>query len=209
MSAIETHQYLLKQAKKYQPLLFALLKKQGALSFPKQKKRPLFEYMAETIVGQQLSLKAADTIWLRLVKLAQNDNQLLLDYLHSRSIEEIKTAGVSGNKAKALTALAIDFKEERLDEKSLKKCTHQERSKILLNCWGIGQWSCDMISMFYYQDPDIWPKTDGGVMSAIRQVLVQPQLKSDETDEMAEPFSPHRSLLAYHLWQSLNNKLTK
>lgn len=188
-------------------MLIEVIKSQGALVFPKKKKMPLLDYLAKTIVGQQLSLTAARTIWQRLLILAEKEKTTLIDYLMAEEVDTIKSAGVSTNKAKALKSLAVEFYEGRIKDKHLQKCTHQERSEILLACWGIGQWTCDMVSMFYYQEPDIWPKTDGGVMSALRKITGNSELKPDETDLMTEPFAPHRSLLAFYLWESLNNKL--
>ena len=207
MSTEKTYDYLIKQAKKHQPVFVDLLKTQGILVFPKKKNMPLFDYVAKTIVGQQLSLRAAKTIWERLFNLSESQKVLLIDYLIEQELDVIKTAGVSTNKAKALKSLAVEFKDERIKDNHLKKCTHAERSEILIACWGIGQWTCDMVSMFYYQEPDIWPKTDGGVMSAVRKVTGNPDLKPDETDVLVEPFAPHRSLLAFYLWESLNNKI--
>lgn len=191
--------------KKYMPFKEAFFKV-GTLPFPKSPYNNSMHFLARSIVGQQLSVKAAKSIWMRLESLALNDNKEVVDIITHENTERIRGCGISGNKAKALIALKTHYEENKLKDAHLKKLDHLERSKELQKIWGIGQWSCDMISIFYFNDLDILPLGDVGVQRGLKKILNKNKLEEAEIIRIGNKFKPYRSILSLYAWHILDNE---
>ena len=93
--------------------------------------------------------------------------------------------------------LFIDLLDKHLDPQKLKVLPHQERSQHLMEIWGVGQWTADMIGIFYFSDQDVWPESDITVTKTLQR-LIGPRRK---TTLAAGQFSPQRSSLARYMWK--------
>lgn len=170
----------------------------GPLDLPSRADLPFAEYLCKAITGQQLSTKAASTIWGRVAASAQGGD--LIEHFHESRTELLRSCGLSGAKSKAICAIARTAREGGLDAGELRRLSTPERAARLTAIWGVGQWTADMMSMFYFGDPDVWP--DGDV--AARKTLERLTSSRRKTARTAALFAPHRSYLALYMWKHVD-----
>lgn len=165
--------------------------------------QPLGQMLCRAVAGQQLSVKAAETIWGRVLKLVGDEP--LMAFFARCSAEDsrgpLRGCGLSEAKAKAMCAIATADLAGNLDVKTLKQMSTAERTARLKSLWGVGQWIADMTNMFYFGDPDVWPDGD----AAVRSTLVSLTSKRRKTALTAARFAPYRSYLAMTLWRFKDN----
>ncbi|MGD1897052.1 MAG: DNA-3-methyladenine glycosylase family protein [Phormidesmis sp.] len=171
-----------------------LISEQKALQKTSQK-TPFPERLCRAVTGQQLSIRAADTIWGRVV--AGAGQERLIDYFARVEPAALRACGLSGAKAKTIDEIATAALQGQLDSTELGTLSHAERTKRLTALWGVGQWTADMMGIFYFGDPDIWP--DGDVTA--RKTLEKLTSKRRKTVRTAARFAPYRSYLALHMWR--------
>lgn len=164
------------------------------LRLKKRNDRPLPEVLCRAVAGQQLSTQAASTIWGRVVERA--GSQSLIEHIAATKQEELRACGLSNAKAKAMKAIAEADHHGRLDITSLAEASHVERSEVLTEIWGIGQWTADMISIFYFGEKDVWPDKDVTVWKTLERLTG----KRRKTLLTAARFAPNRSHLAVYMY---------
>jgi len=158
-----------------------------SVSFPQQ--------LCRAIAGQQLSTKAAHSIWNRVLTSAGDTP--LTQYLRATTPDTLRSCGLSNAKAKAMIGIAHAAQAGQLEASELTQMSTAERTQRLTALWGVGQWTADMMSIFYFADPDIWP--DGDVTA--RKTLEKLTSKRRKTTKTATLFAPYRSYLALHMWR--------
>jgi DNA-3-methyladenine glycosylase II len=198
-SPAEVHAFLVATAEALSASLRDALVRIGPLWFPDREDRGLALQLARAIVGQQLSTKAARSIWARLEAAAGAADQPLLAFLQDENTAALRGCGVSGNKVKALLSIGAAAEAGRLDAAAVRAMDHPARSAHLRAIWGIGQWTCDMVSIFYCRDPDVWPSGDASVQRMFATFIGQQQPAT-----AAAPFTPYRSILALYMWRLLD-----
>ena len=166
----------------------------------KKPKTDNFEVLSRIIIGQQLSKKAADTIWNRSTKLikAWKPNFVL------KQQEVLKNSGVSKNKLRFITELALKFEDENfyIDEKS----NDSDLRKKLLSVKGIGNWSCDMFLIFQLNKPDIFSMEDAGLRRSVRKIYKLSKLEYEKKISfISEKWKPYRSFASKVLWHSIDS----
>jgi DNA-3-methyladenine glycosylase II len=199
MSAEQAHAFLLAAAAPVSPALRDALVRGGPLWFPDREDRGLAMQLARAIVGQQLSTKAARSIWSRLEAAAATAQQPLTAFLCDENTAAVRACGVSGNKVRALLGIAAAAAAGRLDAAAVRAMDHAARSTHLRDLWGIGQWTCDMVSIFYCRDEDVWPASDASVQRMFANLA-----GNEPTTTAALRFAPYRSILALHMWRLLD-----
>jgi DNA-3-methyladenine glycosylase II len=160
-----------------------------------------FETLARAIAGQQISVKAAESIWQRLIAVV---NPTPTD-LAGLSIEAIRLCGFSYKKAEYLHDLARHFNEGLLDEKQFAQMDDEYIIQALIKVHGIGRWSAEMFLIFHLLRPDVLPLADIGLQKAM--VLHYPHLANmtlTALREQAELWRPWRSVATWYLWRSLD-----
>ncbi len=192
-----------KAARKLSRPLLKEIERIGPLTIDRPRVGPIAEHLYTAVVGQQLSVKAADTIWGRVVALA-NAKKLTPGEMFVPGFEdELRLCGISRSKIKALNAIRTAQDEGQLDHRELAGLAHPERSERLTAIWGVGRWTADMMGIFVFLDPDIWPDGDAAARGALKRLTGR-----EDTVAMAEGFAPHRSLLARYCWLSRDNAPT-
>jgi DNA-3-methyladenine glycosylase II len=191
------HAFLVGAAAALSPPLRDELARIGPLWFPDREDRGLAVHLARAIVGQQLSTKAARSIWARIE--AAGADQPLPMFLREENSAALRACGVSSNKLKALLSIGSAAAEGRLDATAVRTMDHQARSAHLRGIWGIGQWTCDMAAIFYCHDEDVWPAGDVSVQRTFAK-FVGPLAPADA----ANRFAPYRSILALYMWRLLD-----
>ena len=170
----------------------------GPVDFPERADMPLGEYLCRVVVGQQLSVRAAATIWGRVGDAAAAAGATIPAFFTAGNSDAVRAAGVSAAKTRTLTQIREAELAGRLDVTELKAMDHAARAASLGEIWGVGPWTTDMISMFYFREPDIWPGGDLGVKNAIGRYT------DGDAAACAARFAPHRTHLALYLWRILD-----
>ena len=164
--------------------------------------RPPFEALARIVAGQQLSVKAAATVFQRL-ELALNSKVTAIAVAEA-SIETLRDAGLSRSKGQTLMALAAFAGPDEKHLQSLVDGPWSTCRAQLLQVKGIGPWSVDMFAMFGIGNPDIFAAGDLGLRMAMERHLdISPKQKPAVYDQRALVWSPFRTLASLHLWHSL------
>jgi len=161
-----------------------------------------FLALSKALVYQQLSGAAATSISRRLGALFPG-GEPCPEHLAALSDEELRTAGVSRQKAGYLRSLADAYNSGAVP-RSLAHLSDDEIRAVLLPIKGIGPWSVDMFLMFDLGRLDVWPTGDLGIQKAVSRLVGKP-LKPRELEPIAEPWRPYRSVAAWYLWRSLED----
>ncbi len=212
------------------PVLKKLVKKYPEPDF-RDKSERLFESLIESVVSQQLSVKAADTIFGRFKKLfnnsqivssalektrndevdeilrvAQNDKEnkfpTPLD-VKNMDTEKIRAAGISYQKISYLKSIADAFISDLIDIQKIRKMSDEKVIEALTQIRGIGRWTAEMTLIFTLNRPDVFSYGDLGLRNAIKNLYGITE--KDEIMKLAESWSPNRSLASWYLWRSLEN----
>ncbi|MGC1219239.1 MAG: hypothetical protein WA883_17330 [Phormidesmis sp.] len=193
--AIEIHQKLCAIASNLSPTLAAAIAHNGPIQLVPNQDIPFPERLCRAVTGQQLSIRAAQTIWGRVVLSASNEN--LIDYFDWVDGAVLKSCGLSAAKVKTVKAIAQAALRGQLDPTELSQLSAVERTKRLIALWGVGPWTADMMGIFYFGDEDIWPNGD----VTARKTLEKLTSKRRKTVKTAARFVPYRTYLALHMWQ--------
>ena len=164
-----------------------------------------FASLVESVISQQLAIKAADTIHARLVTLAKGE--ITPARVAKISLEDLRAAGVSGAKAKTLHGLARAGLDGHISFDDLHEIENdQEIFNQLTALWGIGPWTVDMFMMFQLGRLDIWPTGDLGVRRGWEKIhRLKEQIEPKKLDLKGEKFKPYRSVIAWYCWRAVDN----
>ncbi|TAK44194.1 MAG: DNA-3-methyladenine glycosylase 2 family protein [Saprospiraceae bacterium] len=159
--------------------------------------------LLRSIVGQQLSGKAAATIHSRFLDLFHNQNPQPGE-LQNLGLETLRTAGLSRQKAAYLQNVAAFFENENVSEDKLRAMPDDKVIQYLTQIKGVGKWTVEMILMFTLQRPDVLPVDDLGIQNAIAGLYgIEEKGKAlkEKMVEIATPWQPYRSYACYLLWR--------
>lgn len=193
--ATEIHHRFIAVAADLSPALADAIAHVGPVELHADDSQPLAERLCRSVAGQQLSVKAARSIWER-VSTAAGETPLT-EFFVEANTGVVRACGLSAAKVRALCGIAGQARAGKLEANALRALDHLERSKRLTALWGVGQWTADMISMFYFGEQDIWP--DGDV--AARKTLERLTSRRRKTVRTAARFAPYRSRLAVYMWR--------
>lgn len=173
----------------------------------------LFVDIVENILGQQLSGKAADTITERFVALFKSKtNSHLKDFFPSAKEilampdEKIRGAGTSWAKVSYIKNFSQAVVSGTLDLEALKTQPDEIVVSELVKIKGIGQWTAEMVLIFYLRRPDIFSLGDQGLRNAVSLHYGVDKKDLKKIEKISRKWSPHRSLASRYLWESLNNR---
>jgi DNA-3-methyladenine glycosylase II len=190
---------------KADPTLGRIIKKVGPCKLHAVAPRDPFEALAMSIASQQLSTKAADTIFRRFCDLFPPDRRPTPDRVMTMTDEEIRTCGFSRPKVGFIKDLAGHVLDGRLDLAGLTQHPDDEVMRQLVAVKGIGRWTAEIFLMFRLGRPDILPADDLGLMNAVhRAYKLRKRPDPKRLRKMGEAWSPHRSVAAWYLWASLS-----
>jgi len=188
------------------PIMAALVERIGPLDHAaRRRERPDDAYgsLVRTIVGQQLSTKAARTIYARLVALF-GDNPPTPAELLGAEEADLRGVGLSRQKIGYLRDLASRVQSGELELDILDELPDEEVSEKITAVKGLGNWSADMFLMFHLRRPDVLPVGDLGIRRAVEKIYGLPALPdADELRALAELWRPWRTLACLYLWRTL------
>ena len=194
LKAIKAHAFLLEISKKMQhDSFYKFMQTADIISIESRvnKSLPLNFFLIKTIIGQQVSVKAAESIWLKVQNVLNNS-------LSNISLELLREQGLSKPKASYVHGIILDKKIQLLDRVSLKKLSDEDLSNLFLSIKGIGPWTLGVIRMFYIQDSNVFLKGDLAINKALGNFFNS--IKYD-----GEDYSPYKTYLCLYLWRSLKS----
>lgn len=174
-----------------------LMRKHGPAPFQPNpyKTEPPYPTLVSSIVGQQLSGKAAETIWKRLAAQFAIEPEVL----YQARLEDLRGIGLSNAKARYLQDLSRFALEGGLD--GIENQPDQDAIQCLTQVKGIGVWTAQMFLMFGLGRPDVWPVLDLGIRKGAERLYgISDRLR---LEELGERFRPYRSHAAWYLWRVL------
>lgn len=164
-----------------------------------------WEALARAIVGQQLSTRAAASIWSKLTDMFGGRTPRPEELLRKRLATLLK-AGLSNAKVGYLRDLAARIKDGRLDLKRLNHLPDEDVIAELIEIKGVGQWTAEMFLIFHLGRPDVAAVGDLGIRRAAQIAYGLDELPGpDELNRIADNWRPHRTLASLYLWRSLAN----
>ena len=164
---------------------------------------PLFDCLAQTVIEQQLAYAAAETIWKRLNKAATSANQTLFLFCNQNNRATLKKIGLSGNKIKAILGARSAIENGDLNAENLSVMNYEKLHQTITSLWGFGDWSVDMIAIFYYGMTNVWSDQDLILNRGIKALCEKSSLSPENLLKLADPY---QSYLALHIWRSKDAK---
>jgi DNA-3-methyladenine glycosylase II len=181
--------------------VMALLIKQ----FPVAKLRSrgnAFSTLARAIVGQQISVKAAQAVWDRVAAAA---GDIKPSRFLEMSLQELRACGLSGSKVVYIKDLARHFDEKLVSPRRWPHMTDDEVIADLVRVKGIGRWSAEMFLIFYLARPNVFPVDDIGLIRAIEKHFHDHQrLTKAEVLAYQARWAPYNTVATWYLWRSLD-----
>ena len=173
-------------------------------------KQDYFQSLLRSIVFQQLSGKAAQSIYERFVNLIPKTSSLCPNEVLKLNKDEMRKAGLSFRKIDYVRNLADYFKNNSFQKKDVERMSDQEISKELIQIKGIGQWTVDMFLMFTLNRADILPCTDLGIQKGIMKILNMKSLPSKkEMENCSRKWRPYRTIACWYLWRMVDDKFAQ
>ncbi|HMZ87221.1 MAG TPA: DNA-3-methyladenine glycosylase 2 family protein [Giesbergeria sp.] len=167
-----------------------------------QSRGDAFVTLARSIVGQQISVKAAQTVWERFAALPRAMTPAAVLKL---KIDDMRAAGLSARKVEYLVDLALHFDAGKLHVDGWHGMDDEAIIAELVAIRGIGRWTAEMFLIFHLMRPDVLPLDDLGLLKGIsvNYFSGEPVTRA-EAREVAEAWSPYRSVATWYLWRSLD-----
>jgi DNA-3-methyladenine glycosylase II len=165
-----------------------------------------FDALAESIAYQQLSGKAAATIWGRVRALYPRKKYLDPKLMLATPDEKLRAAGLSRSKVAALKDLAAKTIDGTVPTaRALAKMTDDEIIERLIAVRGIGRWTVEMLLLFDLGRPDVWPVADYGVQKGFAKTFGKRKLPTPkQLMKLGKKFQPYRSVAAWYFWRALD-----
>ena len=161
-----------------------------------------FYTLARSIVGQQISVKAAQAVWDRFetkIKKVTPENTFKMHF------NTLKSCGLSRQKISYLKSLSLYFIEKRVNPAKWKLYTDEEIIDELVKIKGIGRWTAEMFLIFNLCRPDIFPADDLGLIKGICHCYnLEYPIKKEDAIKMARKWKPYRSVATWYFWRSLD-----
>lgn len=159
--------------------------------------------LVEIVIGQQLSMKAADSTLKRFLDIFPVKPKP--DDILNLPADKLRAVGLSNSKVNYVKAIASAISSGVLLLDQLKNLPDDDIKKELIKIKGIGPWSAEMFLIFSLKRPDVFSVGDLGLRSAIEKLYGIKRDNFKEIEKLAESWHPHRSLAARYLWASLDN----
>jgi DNA-3-methyladenine glycosylase II len=190
--------------KKADPVMAAIIARTGP--YRMQYREPVFQTLVRSIVFQQLSGKAATTIFNRLAEAAKA-NPITPEAILKLRPQKMRTLGLSKQKILYIRELARLTRDGNIQFERLPEMEDAAIIETLTRVKGVGVWTVQMFLMFALQRPNVLPVGDLGVRAAMKKAYGLPELpKPAEMERIAAVWHPYCSIASWYLWRSLEDK---
>ena len=161
-----------------------------------------FQTLARAIVGQQISVKAADSVWARFAGYVQTIEP---GHIVTLELDALSACGLSRRKAEYLRDLAGHFVDGRVEPARWQKMDDEDVIAELTDVRGIGRWTAEMFLIFSLRRPDVWPVDDIGLQKAVAlHYLGGERPTPGNLRQHGERHAPWRTVATWYLWRSLD-----
>ena len=161
-----------------------------------------FVTLARSIVGQQISVKAAQTVWDRFTKLSR---RLSPSQVLKLKVDDMREAGLSARKVEYLVDLSLHFEQGQVSVKAWTQMSDDDIINELVAIRGIGRWTAEMFLIFHLMRPNVLPLDDVGLINGIsRNYFSGEAVSRSEVREVAQAWAPYCSVATWYIWRSLD-----
>ena len=165
----------------------------------------IFFSLCKSIIGQQISVAAANSVFLKFKK--KCENKINAKIVNKLSFNDLKSCGLSRQKVKGIQDLAKRTLNKSFKPSLIKKMTDEEAIEYLSELRQIGRWSAEMILLFTFNRSNIWPLQDIGLLRAIsnnyKKRYFPPRIF---LEKLYKKFTPYCSVATWYLWRSIDNE---
>ena len=166
-------------------------------------RKDIFFSLCKSIIGQQISVAAANSVFLRFEKRCKN--KINAKSVSKLTFLQLKKCGLSRQKVLGLKSLAKQTLDKTFNPKLINSMSDEEAIRYLSNLRQIGRWSAEMILLFTYNRPNIWPVKDIGLLRAISKNYKKKYLPPEKfVNLLKKRFSPYCSVATWYLWRSID-----
>ena len=193
---IKIHDFLIENSRKF-PFIKNEIRNNGVLKITKQN-IDLFSFMVKTIIAQQISNEVAEILWKRLCSQLGKNSVSIKSFKNISYLKKvlIKTK-ISKSKINYISELYTAMLQKEIDDHMLLKKTEDEINSSLMGYRGIGQWTCNMVLIFFYKKLNIFPENDLVIKKTLRKLNLLEKKKIN----FQENYSPYLSIFSLHLWK--------
>ena len=163
----------------------------------------VFFSLCKSIIGQQISVAAANSVFLKFKKKCKN--RINARTVNKLSFMSLKNCGLSKQKVKGIKSLAKQILDKTFNPKIIENMSDEEAINYLSQLRQIGRWSAEMILLFTYNRSNIWPVQDIGLLRAISKNYKKKYLPPISfVSTLKKKFSPYCSVATWYLWRSID-----
>ena len=194
----KAHNHLLKVGNDYCPALSQIVSNNGIIEINVDKTIDVFECLAQTVVEQQVSYKAAKSIWKKVKASAESKGFDLIDYFDEKNKSSLRNDGLSQNKIKSIMGAKKAINDGLISLEKLEQLSYDDYKKLIKSLWGFGDWSAEMIAIFYLGRTNVWSEGDLMLSKGINEICLDTETSPQQLIDMVDPF---QSYLALHIWR--------
>ena len=166
-------------------------------------RKDIFFSLCKSIIGQQISVAAANSVFLKFKKKCKN--KINAKNINKLKFIQLKSCGLSKQKVKGIKSLANQILNKTFNPKLIPKMSDEEAILYLSQLRQIGRWSAEMILLFTYNRSNIWPVQDVGLLRAISKNYKKKYLPPEKfVNVLKKRFSPYCSVATWYLWRSID-----
>ena len=166
-------------------------------------RKDIFFSLCKSIIGQQISVMAANSVFLKFKKRCKN--KITAKTISKLSVTQLKSCGLSRLKAIGIKSLAKQTLDKSFNPKLIPKMSDEEAIVYLSNLRQIGRWSAEMILLFTYNRSNIWPIQDIGLLRAISKNYKKKYFPPESYVRLLNKrFTPYCSVATWYLWRSID-----
>jgi len=166
-------------------------------------RKDVFFSLCKSIIGQQISVAAANSVFLKFKKKCKN--KINAKIVYKLTTTELKSCGLSRQKVKGIKSLAKQILNKTFNPKLISNMSDEEAIIYLSKLRQIGRWSAEMILLFTYNRSNIWPVQDIGLLRAISKNYKKKYLPPESYIKLLNKrFSPYCSVATWYLWRSID-----
>ncbi len=166
-------------------------------------RKDIFFSLCKSIIGQQISVAAANAVFFKFKKKCKN--KINAKNVSKLSFSQLKSCGLSRQKILGIKDLSKRILNRSFDPKLIKNMSDEEAIEYLSNLRQIGRWSAEMVLLFTYNRPNIWPVQDIGLLRAISNNYKKRYLPPEKFIRyLQKKFSPYCSVATWYLWRSID-----
>jgi len=167
-----------------------------------QSRGDAFATLARSVVGQQISVKAAQTVWDRFAKLP---HQMTPAQVLRLKIDDMRAAGLSARKVEYLVDLSLHFDSGKVHVEDWTAMDDEAIIDELVAIRGIGRWTAEMFLIFHLMRPNVLPLDDVGLINGISKSYFSGDVVSrSDAREVALAWAPYRTVATWYIWRSLD-----